>query len=119
MVRCYKGNGLRDISIGDIPWESPEVVWTTPNAPYTIVKCNSQWDYELEGWYLGHCLGTKNYVEFSKAHVAYSLRDRLGIPHATILCLRQEEYSPYGGGWDIGSRRIFTPEPGEKNLRIL
>lgn len=81
------------------------------------MKNTSQWDYELEGFYLAHCLGTKNYDDFAKAHVVYSLRDGLGYPHATILCVRPEEYSPYGACWDVGSRYEFAPE-GE-SLRIL
>ena len=110
-------DGLRDISDIDIPWENPEVIWDIPKSPYTIVRCDTQWDYGMEGYFLAHCLGTKDHDAFSKAHVCYSLRDTLGVPHCTILCVREDEYSPYGYAWDIGSVRSFTPE-GE-SLRIL
>jgi len=108
--------GLRDITTVIPPWERPDVVWKS--GPYSIVKCDTQWDYQLETYYLAHCLGTKDYDGFSRAHVVYSLRDELGYPHATILCVREDEYSPYGRCWDIGSYEYFTPEPGE-NLRVL
>ena len=49
----------------------------------------------------------------------YSLRDTLGVPHATILCVRDGEYSPYGPCWDIGSKLPFMPEPLGQQLRIL
>lgn len=119
MVRAYRQDGLRDISVGGVPWENPASVWNTSDGAYSIQRCDTAWDYALEGWYLAHCLGTKDYEQFSKAHVVYSLRDRLGIPHATILCVRPEEYSPYGRCWDIGSGRVFTPESSEPDLRVL
>lgn len=110
-------NGLRDISKVVIPWEKPEVVWEHPEGAYSVCKCDTPRDWNFEGYFLAHCLGTKEYEEFSKAHVVYSLRDKRGIPHATILCLREDEFSPYGAAWDIGSILPFQPE--DEPLRIL
>lgn len=119
MIRKYVAGGLRDISATIPPWENPAPVWKSQSGAYSIVKCDTQWDYQLETYYLAHCLGTKDYNAFSRAHMVYSLRDELGIPHATILCVRPDEYSPYGMSWDIGSYHTFDPEPGEQALRIL
>lgn len=116
MIRRYR-QGLRDISNVEIPWENPFEVWEDPSGAYTVQRCASQWDWWLESYFLAHCLGTKNYEEFSKNHVVYSIRDKVGVPHATILCVREDCYSPYGRCWDIGSVQIFTPE--EEPLRVL
>lgn len=110
---------LKDISAIDIPWENPLVVYQVPDSPYTIQVCNTEWDYGIEGYLLAHCLGTKDFDDFSKAHAVYSLRDAIGIPHATILCVREDEYSPYGMCWDIGGVEWFTPEDPSEKLRIL
>jgi hypothetical protein len=106
---------MRDISNITVPWESTQEVWR--DGPYSIVRSDSQWDWWLETYFLAHCLGTKNHAEFSKAHVVYSLRDTFGIPHATILCVREDEFSPYGRCWDVGSHHNFQPE--QESVRIL
>lgn len=106
---------MRDISNITVPWESTQEVWR--DGPYSIVRSDSQWDWWLESYFLAHCLGTKNHAEFSKAHVVYSLRDAFGIPHATILCVREDEFSPYGRCWDVGSHHNFQPE--QESVRIL
>lgn len=119
MGKAVKASSLRNLREHlPVPWENPEVVWEHPDAPYSIAKCDTPWDYGTEGYFLAHCLGTKDYHEFSEAHMVYSLRDALGIPHATILCLREDHHSPYGACWDIGSVLPFMPEPGNP-MRIL
>ena len=110
---------LKDISEIVPPWENPLVVYEIPDSPYTIQKCDTEWDYGIEGYFLAHCLGTKDFDHFSRAHAVYSLRDAAGIPHATILCVREDEYSPYGMCWDIGGVEWFTPEDPSEKLRIL
>lgn len=92
-----------------IPWENPQVVWTHPEGAYSVVLCDTQWDYALETYFLAHCLGTKDYREFSDAHVVYSIRDQFGIPHATILCQRNGKLSPYGTCYDLGTAEYFRP----------
>lgn len=109
MVRTLVGKKpMRDMLRMEIPWESPAVVWET--GPYSIVRCETQWDYGMEGYFLAHCIGTKDYVSFSEAHSIYSLRDPFGIPHATILCLKQGHFSPYGDSFDLGTNSSFYPE---------
>ena len=117
MQESIERPGLRDIRGIDIPWENPEVVYECPGGGYSVQRCASQWDYWLETYFLAHCLGTKDYADFSKSHVVYSLRDKYGIPHATILCVREDEPSPYGMCWDIGSYHLFTPE--DERIRVL
>ena len=76
------------------PWENPEVIHTFEEG-WKIVRCQTAWDYGLEGWFLDHCLGTKHFETFEKGHRVFSLRDPDDIPHATILCLLEEKVSPY------------------------
>lgn len=117
VVKAQAVDSLRDISDITIPWENPRIVWEVPDSPYTIQVCDTAWDYGMEGYFLAHCLGTKDHESFRKAHAVYSLRDQGNFPHATILCCRDGEYSPYGAAWDIGSVLSFQPE-GE-SLRVL
>lgn len=93
-----------------VPWESRRVVWNEPLGAYTIEALESQWDYALEGFFLAHCLGTKDYDEFSLSHKAYSVKDEMGFPHATILCGIADVWSPYGRSADIGTVEPFWPE---------
>jgi hypothetical protein len=99
------------------PWEKYRVVCKLDNQ-YDIVALETQWDYCLEGYFLAHCLGTKDFDEFNENHVAYSLRDSLQIPHATILCLRDGKWSDYGHSSDLGSTAYFYPESGLR-ARVL
>lgn len=100
----------RDMLTMEIPWESREVLWEDPQGGYTVERVASQWDYGLEGYFLAHCMGTKDFDEFEKAHRVYSLRDAKGIPHCTILCQRTDEWSPYGRSTDLGTVEPFWPE---------
>ena len=104
--------GLRDLISIKKPWSEYRIVWSEPEGQYDMVAIETQWDYGLEGYFLAHCLGTKDYEEFSETHIAYSLRDSLRIPHATILCVRDGARSMYGGCTDLGTTRSFTPEEG-------
>lgn len=89
------------LSKGSPPWEESNVEWTTDDGAYVVAELRTQWDYELESYYLAHCLGTKDAVEFGQGHKAFSLRDRLGFPHCTILLLANGSKSPYGGSSDL------------------
>lgn len=91
-------------------WEERRPVWADPHGAYTIEILESQWDYELEGFFLAHCLGTKDAAEFNLGHRAYSVRDRFGIPHATVLCAFADVWSPYGKSADLGTIEPFWPE---------
>lgn len=103
-----------------VPWESREVVWKEPHEAYTIEILNSQWDYAMEGFFLAHCLGTKDFDAFSKSHRAYSVRDEMGFPHCTILCAYEGQFSPYGASTDIGTIEPFWPEKAEgPELNVL
>lgn len=86
---------------GKPPWEKCVQNWETKDGAYSIVEVSTQWDYELEGYYLAHCLGTKNAEEFNIAHRVFSVRDKLGFPHATILLQRMGIHSPYGQSRDL------------------
>lgn len=102
---------------GKPPWEESIVQWSTEDGAYSMHEVRTQWDYELEGYFLAHCLGTKDADEFNKAHRVLSLRDRLGYPHATILLQRVGKFSPYGQ-----SRDLLTDDPvrlKEPNKRAL
>lgn len=103
------------LSKGKPPWEQYVVQWATEDGAYSIVEVNTQWDYELEGYLLAHCLGTKNATEFNVAHRVFSLRDRLGFPHATILLNRMGVHSPYGASRDLlTSAPMKLKEDGQK-----
>lgn len=104
-----RGNSSKLVSLldkGRPPWEESIVQWATENGAYSLYEVNTQWDYELEGYFLAHCLGTKKAAEFNVAHKVLSLRDKLGYPHATVLLNRLGKYSPYGA-----SRDLLTDEP--------
>jgi hypothetical protein len=92
-------------------WEQYAVQWSTPDGAYSMVEVKTQWDFELEGYFLAHCLGTKKSVEFNVAHRVFSLRDKLGLPHATILLQRTGVHSPYGV-----SRDLLTDKPVKLGL---
>ena len=100
------------------PWEQRDVVDTF--GAYTVERVSTQWDYELEGFYLAHCLGTKDADEFNRIHRVFSIREaELGIPHATILAVKKgkQKHSPYGICSDLGSHANCMVR-GDK-LRVL
>lgn len=100
---------------GKPPWEKCVVNWVTDDGAYSMVEVTTQWDFELEGYYLAHCLGTKNADEFNVAHRVFSLRDRLGFPHATILLQRIGRFSPYGQSRDLlTDSPVLLKEEGSK-----
>lgn len=113
-----KRAGLVDLLEVEKPWEKYRKVWTDPQGQYDIVAIETQWDYCLEGYFLAHCLGTKDFDEFNSDHIVYSLRDSLQIPHATILCLRDSKWSVYGNSADLGTTAFFFPEP-DIRARVL
>jgi hypothetical protein len=99
-----------------IPWEERDAV--AQSGEYTIERVRTQWDYELEGFMLAHCLGTKNAETFGKHHRVFSVREKgSGIPHATVLCVRRGARSPYGACADLGTKGHMRFE-GRK-LRVL
>jgi len=110
--------GFVDLLKVEKPWEKYRIVWSDPNGQYDMVAIETQWDYCLEGYFLAHCLGTKDFDEFNDIHVAYSLRDSLRIPHATVLCLRDSKWSDYGKSADLGTTAFFYPESGLR-ARVL
>lgn len=104
----------------EVPWESQNVVWNEPFGAYTIESLDSQWDYALEGFFLAHCLGTKDFDEFSLVHHAYSVKDALGFPHCTILCVEEDTWSSYGRSADLGTMEPFWPESARgPAMRVL
>lgn len=110
---------LRNILEMDIQWENPERVWEEAEGGYSIVKVATQWDYCLEGYFLSHCIGTKDIDTFGIAHKVYSLRDALGVPHCTILCQNIDKQSMYGASGDIITHLPFLPEAEGPILRVL
>lgn len=99
-----------------IPWEERDVV--AQHGEYTIERVRTQWDYELEGFMLAHCLGTKNAETFGKHHTVFSVREKgTGIPHATVLCVRRGARSPYGACADLGTKNHMRL--GGRKLRVL
>jgi hypothetical protein len=104
------------LSMIPLPWEEREAV--AQHGEYTIERVRTQWDYELEGFMLAHCLGTKDAEAFGKHHVVFSVREKhTGIPHATVLCVRKGGRSPYGACADLGTKSHMKFE-GRK-LRVL
>src|SRR5438105_739592 len=103
------------LTMTPLPWEEREVVYK--EGEHTIERLRTQWDYELEGYMLAHCLGTKNAETFGKHHYVFSVRDNAGIPHATVLCVRRGKRSPYGGCADLGTNNHMKFEG--KKLRVL
>lgn len=93
--------GLTPILRLGAPWEERIPVWGNKSGSYTLEEVRMQWDYELEGFFLAHCLGTKDANAFNKAHRVFSLRDSLGFPHCTVLLQRDGEWSPYGKSGDL------------------
>lgn len=63
---------------------------------YSIEVVETEWDYGVEGFMLAHCLGTKDWMKFHKNHVVFSIRDKYGVPHATLLYARSRTESDYG-----------------------
>lgn len=94
------------------PWENPEVLHEFDQG-WKIVRCQTAWDYGMEGWFLDHCLGTKHFDTFEKGHRVFSLRDSDDIPHATILCLLENRVSPYMGCSDLRDRGNYYTIEGE------
>jgi hypothetical protein len=97
------------------PWENPEVVGRVRD--HSIVRVQTPWDYGLETYFLDHCLGTKHFETFERGHRAFSVRDRYGVPHATILTLRPEMVSPYMGCTDLGTTQFGNV--GGELVRVL
>jgi hypothetical protein len=62
----------------------------------------------MEGYLLAHCIGTKDADEFGKAHRVFSLRDKLGVSHCTVLLQRDNTWSPYGGSRDLLTNSPMT-----------
>jgi hypothetical protein len=93
--------GLTPILKMGAPWEERIPIWAPKSGAYTLEEVRTQWDYELEGYFLAHCLGTKDSTEFNKAHRVFSLRDSLGFPHCTVLLHRDGVWSPYGRSADL------------------
>lgn len=118
VINRGKNSGLRDLLSIDKPWSEYRIVWTDPTGQYDMVAVETQWDYGLEGYFLAHCLGTKDFEEFNEDHVVYSLRDSRRIPHATALCIRDGKRSLYGQSTDLGTMAPFRPEPG-LDARVL
>lgn len=107
---------IQNLAELNIPWEEREVV--SRSGPYTIESVRTQWDYELEGFFLAHCLGTKDADKFGRHHQVFSVRDAdSGVPHATILCVRPGKWSPYGGCRDLGTKHSMRIDG--KKLRVL
>lgn len=94
---------VRSLLALERPWEEEIPVWEAPRGGYRLEEIRTQWDYELEGYFLAHCLGTKDADEFNKAHRVFSLRDRFRIPHCTVLLQRNDTWSPYGQSADLGT----------------
>lgn len=98
------------------PWENPESVGTLDNG-MKVVRVQTPWDYGMESYFLGHCLGSKDFLNFEVGHRAFSVRDTYGIPHATILCLKNGIVSPYQGSADLGTFQMGNI--GGELLRII
>lgn len=111
-------HSFKDMLEMDIRWECPSSVWKDDQGAYTIATVKTQWDYELEGFFLSHCLGTKDAAEFEESHKVYSVRDALDVPHATILCQIVGKHSIYGASGDLLTGEPFQPEKG-LFLRVL
>jgi hypothetical protein len=97
------------------PWEKREVVGRIDD--YTIERVQTPKDYGTETVFLWHCLGTKNFERFEIGHRVFSLRDKHGIPHATILTLKPNVVSAYGSCADLGV--IDNMNVGGEALRVL
>lgn len=104
------------IKVLEKPWENPEVVHDFGDGR-TVVRVQTPWDYCLESWFLDHCLCSKHFETFEVGHRVFSVRDRWGIPHATILCLLPGVTSPYSGCADLHTVDYYRI--GGENLRIL
>jgi hypothetical protein len=110
---------MRDLlAESPLPWEERATV--AKSGAYTFERVRTQWDYELEGFLLAHCLGTKDAHEFNLNHEVFSIRQAdTGIPHATILCVKKGKSSPYGRCSDLGTHKPFRPRKDGYKLRVL
>jgi hypothetical protein len=86
-----------------IQWAERNVVWRDTETSYRVERVRAQWDYEMEGYLLAHCLGTKNARLFNEKHEVFSIRGEEGIPHATILMCKVLGDSPYSMSNDLGT----------------
>lgn len=83
------------------PWEQREVVAEMDG--HEVVTVVTPHDFALEGFLLAHCLGTKNVPEFLQNHRIFSVRDKNGVPHCTILYTFNREHSEYGKSDDFAA----------------
>lgn len=97
-----------------LPWEEREVHWEDPESGYRVEKVRTQWDYQLEGYLLAHCLGTKNADVFGRIHRVFSVREPEGIPHCTILTTFAPRLSPYGQSADLATKDPMTLKEGKR-----
>lgn len=115
LPRRHRLQDLRDIL--PLPWEDAKVVAEIDG--YDVCAVRTPFDYGLEGYLLAHCLGTKD-DEFREKHRVYSIRDRNGVSHCTILyyCGASRNESPYGICDDFGSSRPGRDGNGQE-LHLL
>lgn len=72
----------RDVRKMDKPYTGREVVHTCSNG-WTIERVIPE-EHEMEGFFMGHCLGTLSSSAGKNAQV-FSLREPDGTPHVTIV----------------------------------
>lgn len=100
-----------------LPWDDNEFLWADAHTAYGVTNIITQDDFMLEGRMLAHCLGTKKADDWNVWHRMFSIRDDMGVPHATILATRNPQKSPYGM-----CRDLVTGSPMEvdgENLWVL
>lgn len=76
---CARPRG-RDVRKMDKPWTCREVLFTCSNG-WTIETLIKE-DYALEGFFMGHCLGTSDQ---GLCTAVASLREPDGTPHCTFI----------------------------------
>lgn len=86
-----------------IQWDNPDFLWVDKHTAYGVCEIITQDDFQQEGLLLAHCLGTKRADDWNVWHRMFSIRDREGLPHATILTTRNPKESPYGFCRDLGT----------------
>jgi hypothetical protein len=85
----------RDIRKMDKPYTCRDVVFECSNG-WTIEKVSKE-DGPIEGYFMGHCLGTKDDIGCWSAWDFYSLREPDGTPHVTLgLCQDSDELNAWG-----------------------
>lgn len=73
----------RDVRKMEKPYTCREVLFTCSNG-WTIERVSPE-DFNMEGFFMGHCLGKDEFTTRSLQHVrVLSLREPDGTPHATI-----------------------------------